>query len=145
MAIMDNKLEFSDAQSVSGSSAVKSTNVLDLCGGLMKDTWGSALTPDIGEGGEVELTVSVNTAMVGAGVTVTATLVTKAADASISSTGTTIATLQAFPAVSAAGVKRSVKVPSGAIQRYLGIMYTPSGSLTSSKFDAFLSLDHSSV
>lgn len=145
MAIMDGALEFSDAQSVSGSAAVKSTNVLDLCGGLMTDTWGSALTPDIGEGGEVEFTVNVATAMVGASITVTATLVTKAADASIQTAGTTIATLQAFPAASAAGTKRSVKVPSGAIQRYLGVMYTPSGSLTSSAFDAFLSLDHSSV
>jgi hypothetical protein len=121
-----------------------SDTVLDLCGGLMKDAWGSAETPDIGEGGMVEFTVNVNTALVGAG-TVTASLVTKAANGSISASGTTVATLAVFAATAAAGTKRSVKVPSGSILRYLGVLYVTTGSLTSSKFDSFLSLDHSSV
>ena len=146
MAIMDASLEFSDAQAVSGSAAtVVSTNVLDLCGGKMKDAWGTADTPDLGEGGDIELTVAVHTAMVGGAVTVIASLVTKAGDASISSAGTNVVTLATFPATSASGIKRTVKVPSGSILRYLGILYVSSGSLTSSKFDAFLSLDHSSV
>ena len=142
MAIMDAKLELSDAQSVSGGSAVVSSNVLDLSGGNAKDAWGNADTPDIGEGGTLELNVRVNTAMAGSGITCAVTLVTKAADASIGSGGTTLATLT-FPAESAAGTKMSVKVPAGTVYRYLGVVYTPSGTLTSSKFDAWIGMDHS--
>lgn len=143
--ILDKELEFSDAQSVSGASAVKSSVVADLVGTAgLKDAWGAAITPDIGEAGRMKLNVRVNTAMVGASITVTATLVTKAADASIDSGGTTIATLL-FPAISAAGTQRSVHVPAGSVLRFLGVLYTPSGSLTSSKFDAWIGLDHSTV
>ena len=50
MAIMDSKLEFSDAQVISASSAstVTGTNVAYL--GTHANAWGTAITADAGEG-----------------------------------------------------------------------------------------------
>lgn len=138
--IIDALLEFSDAQSISGSSAVQSTNVRDL-GASEIDAWDAAITPDIGENGELEFNVKVDTAMVGAGITLACALMTKAADATLTSGATTLATLT-LPAVSAAGTAMSVKVPSGSVLRYIGVVYTPSGALTSSNINAFINLDH---
>jgi hypothetical protein len=141
--ILDADLEFSDAQSVvknSGLSQV-STDVYDH-GSDGLDGWGSSQTPDIGEGGTLEFNVQVATLMAGASAAIDAKLVTKASSAAISSGGTTLATLN-FPAASAAGTKKSIKVPSGTIQRFLGVVYTASGgNVTASAFDAWIGLDH---
>jgi len=147
MSILDAKLEMSDAQAlsnISSGASTKSANVIDL-GANGEDGWGNAQTTDPGEGGGAEWNVSVDTALVGSSAALTVTLVTKAADASISSGGTTIATLT-IPAESAAGTKRSVKVPAGTVERYLGTLYTASGAkLTSAKLNSYLALDHSTV
>lgn len=140
--ILDDTLEMSDAQSVSGSIAavVVSTNVPDF-GADGTDGWGTTRKGDIGEGGGLVWTVGVDTALVGAGAIITATLVTKAADVSISSGATTLATLT-IPALSAAGYKKAVRVPPGTTERYVGVLYTISGAaLTSSKLNSYLSLD----
>ena len=113
MAVLDKALEFSDAQALSiGSGAsINSSVIPDLVGsGGLKDTWGNSLTPDIGEGGEMEVTVQVNTTVVGAG-SLAVDLVSKAADASISS-GATVHHTFSFGATPAAGTKQSIKVPS---------------------------------
>jgi len=147
MAIMDAKWEFSDNQDVASGSpsgtTVNSTNLVDL-GANAEDYWGSAVTMDVGEAGELEWTVEVSTEATVAG-TVTVTLQTAAAlSTSHLSSGTTIATATAFAAASAIGTKRSVKVPSGTIQRYLEVVYTISGAaLTAGKFDSYICLDHS--
>ena len=147
MTILDAKLEFSDAQalaSVSSGSSSVSTNVIDF-GANGKDEWGSAQTvnPD---GLRIIWNTEVHTALVGAAAIINATLVTKAADASISSSGTTIATIS-FPALSAKGTKRAVPIPTGLnIERYLGVLYTASGAkLTSAKFNSWVGLDHSDI
>ncbi len=141
--IIDALLEFADAQSVSGSSAVQATNVRDL-GASEVDAWGTSITPDIGENGELEFNISVDTAMVGAGITLACALMTKAADATLTSGATTLATLT-LPALSAAGTAMSVKVPSGTVLRYTGVVFTPSGALTSSNINAFINLDHEKI
>ena len=141
--IIDALLEFADAQSVSGASAVQGTNVRDL-GASEVDAWGVAITPDIGENGELEFNVKVDTALVGAGITLACALMTKAANATLTSGATTLATLT-LPALSAAGTSMSVKVPSGTVLRYLGVVFTASGNLTSSNINAFISLDHEKI
>ena len=73
-----------------------------------------------------------------AGGAVTATLVSKAADASISSSGTTHATIS-IPATTAAGTWYATGVPSGTMYRYLGCLYTVSGgAVTAGAVDSFL-------
>ena len=138
--ILDAKLEMSDGQAlgaISATSSVVSTNAIDL-GANGKDGWGVAKTMDIGEGGTLSWVVQVAVALVGASASLSVTLVTKAADKSVSSAGTTVATLT-IAALAAAGTKASVKVPSGAIQRYVGTLYTAvTGSLTSATMDSFL-------
>lgn len=135
--VMDAALEFSDAQSISGSSAVQSTNVVDMRNGL-EDTWGTSKDPDLSN---MVCNINVNTAMVGASITVQVDLVTKA-DTTLTS-GATVLGSVTFPAVSASGTKKSIKIATGVeTLRYVGLVYTPSGALTSSNFDAYLSLDN---
>ena len=149
MAVLDAKLEMSDAQSVASlgaASAVTSTDILDF--GTHKNTWGTAITPDIGEGGELEWNVGVDTVLVGASANITCTLVTgtSVASAAISS-ATVVATLN-IPAVSAAGYRKSVKVPSGTISRYVATQYivgTASASITTGALNSYLNLDHEKV
>ena len=141
--IIDSKLEFSDAQALtaSASATTVSTNVVDL--GTGKNAWGSAVTLDIGEGGELEFNLMVDTAIaVDSSGNVTVTLVSKAADASISSGATTHATLTLSDG-DAAGSKQSIGVPSGTINRYVGVLYAAgSDAVTGGKVNAFLGLDH---
>jgi len=143
MAIIDSKLEFSDAQSLvaSASAVTVSTNVVDFS--TLKDGWGAAITPDIGEGGDLEFNVLIDTAIAVAGSsgTVSITLVSKAGDASISSGATTHVTISAAEAA-AAGTKYHAYVPAGTINRYVGVLYTGSGAVTAGNANAFVNLDH---
>ncbi|NIS52205.1 MAG: hypothetical protein GWN94_14010 [Phycisphaerae bacterium] len=144
MAVLDALLEFSDAQTLSiGSGAsIKSTNVSDLVGaGGLKDTWGNSLTPDIGEKSNLEWNCQVETTVVGAG-SLTVALVSKAADVSISSGGTTHASKN-LGATPAAGTVYSAVVPAGTVNRYIGCLYSASGgTITAGALDSWLNLDH---
>lgn len=144
MAVIDNALEFSNAQAlgaVSAGSSVVSTDKADLMGTRsFKNEWGTALTQ--AELGGSEWNVKVHTALVGAAAVVTANLVSKAANASISSGATVIASVT-IPALSPAGFKKSVKLTPGTkAYRYLGVLYTVSGAkLTSATMHSYLNLD----
>lgn len=146
MGIFDNDLELSDAQSLaSKSSGVKtvSTVTIDLTGGAsLLDGWGNTITYDAFEGRKMKWNLQVNTALVGAGAALLCTLVTKATSASMSSGATELARVT-IPALSAAGVKYSIGLPTTASLRYLAAVYTASGAkLTSSKLDSWISIDH---
>lgn len=150
MGVLDKALEFSDAQtlSIGAGATIKSAVVADLMGAAgasgMKDVWGNALTPDIGEAGNLEFTVQVATTIVGAG-TLSAKLASKAANASISSGATTHITFS-FGTTPAAGTRKSAKVPAGTLNRYVGALYTATGgTITAGALDAFLSLDHEKI
>jgi len=149
MAVIDKVLEFSDNQdigSVSSGSSVVSSVVPELFNATAPyespyDTWGTDITPDIGNGGRLIFNIHVSATLAGSSAAVVATLVSKAADNSISSTGTTHATIT-IPTLTAAGTMYSVHVPAGTINRFVGVLYTASGgSLTSGNFDAWLGLD----
>ncbi|NIS52986.1 MAG: hypothetical protein GWN94_18075, partial [Phycisphaerae bacterium] len=123
MPVLDKAIEFSDAQTLSiGSGAsIKSTVVADLAGKAdslqLDDVWGNEITPDIGESGNLQFTCQVATTLVGAG-SLTVTLVSKAADASIDSGATTHVTM-AFGATPAAGTRKTAYVPAGTINNYV--------------------------
>jgi hypothetical protein len=144
MAVLDALIEFSDAQTLSIASAgtLKSTNVSDLTGATsLKDTWGNDITPDIGENSNLEWNIMVSTTVVGAG-SLTVALVSKAADVNISSGATTHASF-ALGATPAAGTQRSVKIPAGTVNRYIGCLYSASGgTITAGALDSWLNLDH---
>ena len=149
MAVLDAKLEMSDAQSVASlgaSSAVTSTDILDF--GTHENTWGTAINPDIGEGGELEWNVHVNTILVGASANITCSLVTGAAVSSGAITSATVLATLNIPAVSAAGYKKSVHVPAGTVQRYVATTYlvgTASASITTGALDSHLRMDHEKI
>ena len=144
MTILDAKLMFSTGQAITtlaDAASEISDYVADLGTG-MKDAWGNAITPDIGEGGELEVNSVVSVVMVNASATIEVQLVTKAADATLTSGGTQLG-VKVFPAESVAGTRLSFHVPSGAVLRYLGVIYKAVGAeLTSGTFITWLGMDH---
>ncbi len=143
--IIEERFEMCDADSValtyasSTAVTVVSEDVIDF-GTNGTDAWGTSIGKDIGG---MTWNIEVNTAMVGAGGIITAQLVSKAADASISSGATVHASVE-FPAVSAAGTQRPIKLPENTVvNRYMGVLFTNSAAaVTGSNFDSFLSADH---
>jgi hypothetical protein len=124
MAI-DLQHEYSDKQSVILSDAANavSTNV-DYNAASPKDAFGVAKALEIGGS---FFNVMVTTTLVGASV-LTADLVTKAANATLSSGGTVIASID-FPATSAAGTVKSLQLAPGTERlAYLGVVYTSTGA-----------------
>ena len=145
MAVLDAKLEMSDAQALDtldDSPAISSTNVIDF--GTHKDTWGDAINPNVGYGGELTWNLKINEVFVGSSAAVTAELVTGTVVASgaITSDATTLASVT-IPALSAVGTSWSTKVPSNTVYRYVYTKYTGTSghALTTGDVDSYLSLD----
>lgn len=141
MSVLDAGQEFSDAQAlgaVSSAGTVVSTNIKDNRASQL-DEWGNSRDPSLGDS---VLNVNVNVVLVGASATIRCDLVTKEADASISSGGTVVASVT-IPAVTVAGKSFGVKIPAGTTtKRYVGVVYTAVGAaLTSATLDSWLSLD----
>jgi hypothetical protein len=139
MAIMDSKLEFSDAQvlSLASASARLSTNVFEMR--ALKDAWGTAITHDIGEG-DNGLVVNLQVAVA---VTSSATLIGKVYSHTTSAvaSGTALGEVS-FPESSVAGIKRSFRIPAGTVQKWVGVQYSVVGSdSVATAIDAWLGLD----
>lgn len=108
-------------QTITGASAVLSTNTIDLL-----------QNRDIGEGGEVNLRVGVPTAFTG--LTALTIEVIVADDAALSTNVTTIGSSGAIPVASLTagarfGITTNPRIGSKG-QRYLGVRYTPTGTGT---------------
>lgn len=136
--ILDAFNEFSDAQAV--TSTAISTNVIDL-GPVTDNT-----LRDIGNGEEIYLVVTTNTACTdgGSDATLTVSLESDSVEALNSSATVHYTTgALAFAAFKDAGsVLAMVRLPAGSYERYLGVRYTvASGPLTAGAFDAFLTKD----
>ncbi len=108
-------------QTVTGASAVLSTNTVDLL-----------QNRDIGEGNEVNLRVGVPTAFTG--LTALTIEVIVADDAALSTNVTTIGSSGAIPVASLTAGSRFAVTTNPRIaskgQRYLGVRYTPTGTGT---------------
>lgn len=129
MGAFDYQYIFSDDQDVasgspSANAEVVSENVASEVASP-KDAWGTSIDHELGA--DLEFTVCVsNEALAGSGASVEAALVTKDANASLSSGATTITTLT-FTVASDSAVQtlKSVKIPAGTdFKRYTGILYT---------------------
>lgn len=147
MSIMDSKLEFSDAQllSASSASAVTSTNAVYL--GLNYNSWlaqlgttSAAISPDIGEGNNgLTANFQIATAL-NASSYIVAKLYHHTASAAVAS-GAVLGSVT-FSAADAAGTRKSFRLPSGTINKWLECAYSVVGSnMTTGKIDAWLGLD----
>lgn len=127
--ILDAHNQFSDAQAV--TIPANSTNVIDL--GLAGQ--------NLGVGEDIYLVVSVQTTLVGAGITTLVEFITD--DNAPLATPVVLATLGTFAALAVAGSRFVIKLPiSSLYQRYIGVLFTTSGAgLTGGAFDAFLTKD----
>jgi hypothetical protein len=140
MAIIDSKLEFSDAQTEtngSGSAAIAGTNEFEMAS--LKNAWGGSITNDIGEGNNgLVFNWQVATA-----VEASVIFICKAYSHTASgvSSGTLLGSVT-FPAASVAGTKRTLRVPAGTVQKWVGITYSNTvDDWATAAFDAWLGLD----
>lgn len=140
MAIIDSKLEFSDAQVISngsGSAAVAGTNVFDMS--TMKNAWGTAITNDIGEGNNG----LVFNWQVAVAITASVTFNCRAYSHTTSAiaSGTELGNVT-FAAADAAGTRKTLRVPAGTVNRWVGVTYSNAvDDSVASAFDAWLGLD----
>jgi len=141
MAMIDELLEMSDAQTPSSKSSGNknmSEDVIDL-GASGTDGWGTSLANRIGGTG-LKWHLQVNTVLVGASAAIICELKYHTST-SMKSAGTVLIR-HTIPALSAAGYRRSFGVPLSTLSRYLGCLYTISGgTLTSGKIDSWLAPD----
>jgi len=139
MAIMDARLEFSDAQVISASSAsaVLGTNVFDMS--TKKNAWGTAITGDIGEGNNgLVVNFQVATAL-----NASAYVVAKVYHHTTSAvaSGSVLGSVT-FAAADTAGTRKNFRIPSGTVNRWVGVQYSTVGSnMTTGAMDAWLGLD----
>ena len=139
MAIIDSKLEFSDAQVISCASTSASISTNEFVMSSVKDAWGTAITNDIGEGNN-GLVANVQIATVlEAGVSSVAKLYSHTASSATSGSGLGTAP---FAAAAAAGTRNQIRVPAGTVNKWVCMEYSVVGSSsTSGAVDAGLSLD----
>lgn len=139
MAIIDAKLEFSDAQilSLASASARLSTNVVSLATCL--DAWGASETNDIGEGNN-GLTVNFQVAVaLEADADLVAKVYTHTASAVAS--GTLLGEVSIAES-SVAGTRAQFRIPAGTVQKWIGVQYSVVGSdMVAGAMDAWLGLD----
>lgn len=129
---LDKTLEFSDKQVL---TATANSTVIHENSRTSKDVHGNSISNQIGG---MSFNVAVTTAMTSTG-TIAITLVTKA-DASISSGGTVIATIN-LAAASAIGTKKSVILPAGTERlAHLGAIITETGTVAAGNANIWLGL-----
>jgi hypothetical protein len=141
MAILDSKLEFSDAQVISASSAstVTSTNAVNWYTS-QKDGWGTATTIGPGEGNNgLVVNFQIATAL-NASAYIVAKVYHHTASAAVAS-GASLGEVT-FAAADAAGTRKNFRLPSGTINKWLECAYSVVGSnMTTGAIDAWLGLD----
>jgi hypothetical protein len=125
--IIDAQLLFSDAQALTGTSAVNSTNLIDL---------GADRNIGVGEPLAVVITVDV----AAAGTTPTLTTVVQADDnAAFSSAGTVATTAALAAAQLTAGAKIVIPLPADTLtERFIRLQYTQGGTTPTVTVTAFL-------
>lgn len=132
MAIFDVMFEFSDAQSILGADA-QSTDVLD---------WGSGMEDlEMGAGTPIWLNIKIGTAFAG-GTSIAFSVYTHTAATSINS-GTQIYTTPAIATASLTANTWVLRMPLPVNcdeNRYLGLYYDVTGTMTAGTIDAWL--DH---
>jgi hypothetical protein len=151
MAIMDAKLEIddnTDITAISGANQAGTDEIrLDAATALMSDAWGTAISPDPGEGNnglvmnfqiaDIFTSAHILTAKIFSHTTSTVTGGTQLGAVTFASGGTTAA-----GECSVTGTRKSFRLPAGNIDRYLGVQYSMiSGASGGGSIDAWLSLD----
>ena len=139
MAIMDAKLEFSDAQDISASSGSNndSTNVINLGSGA---NWmGTSVEPAIGD--KLQLQMNVATTFAGASAVLTVTLITD--DNASFNSGKTLRTFRTWKVgtdtLSAGTLLIDEDISAKDMEQYVKLNYAVSGAnLTTAAVDAFL-------
>ena len=139
MSIMDAKLEFSDAQLISASSASTVSGTNEFVMSTVYDAWGTSITNDIGEGNNgLVVNFSVATAL-----NASAYVVAKVYHHTASgvTSGAVLGTTT-FAAADVAGTRKSVRIPAGTVNKWMGVQYSTVGSnMTTGAMNAWLSLD----
>lgn len=139
MAIMDAKLEFSDAQDISANSGANndSTNLFNF--GTGANWHGTSVEPGIGD--KLQLQINVATSFTGSSAVLTVTLVTD--DNASFNSGKTLRTFRTWTVgtdtLTAGTILVDEDINCKDIEQYLKLNYAVSGAnLTAGAVDAFL-------
>lgn len=128
--LIDRQNQFSDAQSVTATAA--STDIIDL--GAVRN---------IGVGEELYIVFLVTTTFVGAAGTITPSLQTD--DNAGFASAATVRTYDTIPTLSPAGTYRFYRLEpftaAGVYERYIRVLYTVAGTLSTSGISGFLTHD----
>ena len=120
--ILDAKLMFSEGQALTALASIqKATNIIDLGSVAGKDAFGNTEMQSFPK--ELTWFVNLEVAMVGASAILTAKIVTGSAVDSSAITGSVQMAELEFPALSAAGVKKAMKLDYAKLGRYLHVEY----------------------
>ena len=149
MAILDAKLEIDDGvtlTAISGATQAGTNEIrLDAATATMKDAWGTAISPDPGEGNNgLVLNFQVGTAFTSSG-----SFKAKVYHHTTSTVtgGSLLGTVTFGSGTGAgsaglAGASKNFRLPSGTINRYVGVLYSMvTGASGAGTVDAWLGLD----
>lgn len=125
--IFDSRLEFSDAQALSGAGASPSTNVIDI-----------SQVRNIGKGRTMYVVVAVEVAVAGTSPTIDVTLETDDNDAFASAAVVANVGPQITDVNGVAGAKFVQAIPYSGYERYLRLNYTLGGTTPTGTVNAFL-------
>jgi hypothetical protein len=149
MSIMDAKLEIDDQLAITAISAATQAGTdeirLDAATAQMKDAWGTAISPDIGEGNNG---LVVNFAVASAANADWGVVCKVYSHTTSTVTGGTLIGSYEFPSGVTAGdagkigSRGQVRLPAGNIDRYLGVLYSATtGSSGVGLMDCWVGLD----
>ena len=136
--IIDAKLQLCDNESLvqgaAGSYLIG--DVLDL-GAAGTDYFGNSITESPGEGQQLYMTVTVNTAIAGGDADIVLCTDGSLSGGDLASANEVVRLY--FANGTAAGTRKTVTVPSGGVERYLQVQEVASAAITAGAVDVFLS------
>jgi hypothetical protein len=124
MAIIDRQNMFSDAQALSGLSAIASTDIIDLQP-LYSGIGGTNTARDLGVGEDIYLQVNVSNVT---GTSPTLTIALQSDDNSSFTSAVALFTSGAIPLPAAGGQVLVVSLPFGDYEKFLRLNYTLGGT-----------------
>lgn len=146
MAILDSKLVFAQADTLSGISASSNANIGDIIDlGIGRDWYDTALTPNIGEGGNLWLNVKCDGEDFASAGSPVVTIDLHASAAEAMTSPTTLLTVVTDKTPNDGDNIYRAKVPAGTVKRYLALNVATTNALTAGKISAWISMDSATV
>ena len=142
MSIIDSKLLFGIEKTLASISASSNSYIGDTINfGAGRDFYDTALTPDVGEGGNLWLTVYCDGEDFASAGSPVVTIDLHASAASSMGSPSTLLTFVTDKTPNDGDVIGRAKLPAGTIKQYVGLNVATTNALTGGKISAWISMD----